>query len=50
MCEWGEARRLQENNPSPYEFTIKEEIEQLQWWAVPKLFYTYEERGSIKSP
>jgi hypothetical protein len=50
VCDWGEVGRLREDNPSPYGFMIKEEIEQLQWWVVPKLFYTYGERGSIKSP
>lgn len=50
LCNWGEVGRLQEDNPSPYGFMIEEDTKQLQWWVVPKFFYTYKERRSIKSP
>ncbi len=52
VCDWGEAGRVGEHNPSPYGYAIEEETaiqQQVWWWVVLKLFYTYENEGSIES-
>jgi hypothetical protein len=44
MCDWDEARRLQEVTPSLYNFTNEQDAtntKKMCWWVALKLFFVY---------
>jgi hypothetical protein len=53
MCDWGEAKGLQEVMPSLYGFAKDQDAinaQKLRWWVAPKLFFIYSELGIANSP
>jgi hypothetical protein len=53
MCNWGEARGLQEMTPSLYGFAKEQNAinaQKLHCWVSIKLFFIYSELGIANSP
>jgi hypothetical protein len=53
VCDWGEARHVQEVTPSLYDFAKEQDAtnaKKIHWWVALELFFVYSKSGIKNSP